>query len=88
MNLGYANSRKVRRLTLSTVRLVGRKEFCAATVERRTKMTTAEKKRRHGHKRARRKSVRRDGGILALMEIANIAGCSEPWPDCPPIIRR
>jgi len=45
-----------------------------------------EKKRRNGTTvKARRARCRK---TLALMEMANIAGCSEPRPDCPPIIRR
>lgn len=45
MNPGYANSRKVCRLTLSTVRLVGWKEFCATAVERSNENDDDEKKK-------------------------------------------
>jgi len=44
-----------------------------------------EKKRNGTTVKARRARCRK---TLALMEMANIAGCSEPRPDCPPIIRR
>jgi len=44
------------------------------------------KKQRNGTTVKARRA--RCGKTLALMEMANIAGCSEPRPDCPPIIRR